>query len=472
MRNWNQLFIRHGWLLVQKANGVFDCTKETSENVEFLFQSLEKANIHYKYDLGKLSLCTKPMVEEDWIKVLDFEYRGRGEGLWFRPGAEQPKVAELDTYISGIVRQLNRLGFYTMGSCDGHDKRLAHVMVTMDCDQQSLKELLHSLVGRNVQWQERRNHAHLSFRLERLQLLDLAERLSLIDEAWVKKGSDFINEQNFRETLYELLMIPGVSGEEELVRDCVIEKLTPFVDHITVDHAGNILAEKTYNHGNGPTILLNAHLDTVYEIEADREIIKEENLWYSSTGILGADDRAGVTVLLHLAEHLSHNRAFSGKVKFIFTVEEEQGLIGASQVDKHFLWGTDAAIVVDRRGDGDIVTSCGGHIPFCDSRYGLFFEEVAASADLKGWAVTKGGSSDTRIWASHGIQSVNLSAGYNNEHTSQEILDVEACYNTAKLLKAVFTKGRDLKRLLRQIKQEENIVIMSRKKFAYQRWSS
>ena len=59
-----------------------------------------------------------------------------------------------------------------------------------------------------------------------------------------------------------------------------------------------------------------------------------------------------------------------------------------------------------------------------------FFEKVAAEEGLSGWATTIGGSSDTRIWTGNGIQSVNLSAGYWNEHTDEETLDVAACYQT------------------------------------------
>ncbi len=100
-----------------------------------------------------------------------------------------------------------------------------------------------------------------------MELLELAEQLSHIEENWVDKGYDFIKEQLFRYHLEELLMIPGESGKEEKIRAHVLEKLAPFVDYLTVDHAGNILAERTHRGVNGPTILLNAHLDTVDEIE-------------------------------------------------------------------------------------------------------------------------------------------------------------------------------------------------------------
>lgn len=62
--------------------------------------------------------------------------------------------------------------------------------------------------------------------------------------------------------------------------------------------------------------------------------------------------------------------------------------------------------------------------------------DAAIEAGLSGWKCTQGGSSDTRIWAEHGIQSVNPSAGYNYEHTDDEYLDVQACYGTVQLIQS------------------------------------
>ncbi|WP_235182901.1 hypothetical protein [Gracilibacillus boraciitolerans] len=113
--------------------------------------------------------------------------------------------------------------------------------------------------------------------------------------------------------------------------------------------------------------------------------------------------------------------------------------------------GTDAAIVVDRRGKGDIVTSCGGYIPFCDEAYGKFIERVSLEEGLTEWKCTNGGSSDTRIWAEKGIQSVNLSVGFMDEHTEEESLDIHVAYETVKLIKGIFNNAKDLRSVLREI---------------------
>ncbi|WP_062050458.1 M20/M25/M40 family metallo-hydrolase [Bacillus sp. JCM 19034] len=457
MKTWNQLLNRHGWLLSEEERNIFNCKNETELNLQFLWECLEKAHIPFTIKDDKLILLEEIESEARWIEALQFPSRGKGEGLWFRPGQESPKVRELDLYISGLVRQLNRLGFYTMGSCEGHGRRAAHVMLTKDCDIEMLKELLLAVDMKRIHVIERRNHYLLQLRCSEYELLDLAEKWSQIEGSWLGEGVESIKEQLFYRQLEQLLMIPGASGNEGRIRKYVMDKLSPCMDHLTVDQAGNVLAEKTYRNGLGPTILLNAHLDTVYELEEGRNIIKNGTVWSSSKGILGADDRAGVAVILHLVEHLYHS-SFNGKVKVIFTVEEECGLVGASKVDDYFLWGTDGAIVVDRRGNGDIVTSCGSFLPFCHQDYGTFFKKVAVDEGLSGWATTMGGSSDTRIWAGHGIQSVNLSAGYWNEHTDEETLDVAACYQTATLLKGVLKRGNELKNTIRKINRKQPVV--------------
>ncbi|WP_338453309.1 M20/M25/M40 family metallo-hydrolase [Niallia oryzisoli] len=395
-----------------------------------------------------------PISEAEWLQTIDFKQRGHGGFLWFEPGQEEPIVKELDTYICGMVRQLNRLGYYTNGSCDGHGRRRAYVMIVKnEKDINQLVQMLKAFGMKRVHIRETAQGYSNPFQMKQTELLDLAEKMSLVEEAWLTRGYEYIKEQLFYHLLDQLLSIPGASGNEARVREFVKEKLTPIVDYITVDRNRNLLAEKNYRSGHGPTIMLNAHLDTVKEMVSNRTIIKDNGIWSSSKGILGADDRAGVAAILHIAETLSQT-SFSGKVKFIFTVKEEIGLVGARNVDEYFLWGTDAAIVVERRGTGDIATSCGGYIPFCEEPYGRFIEEVAKSQGLVGWQCTAGGSSDTRIWAEHGIQSVNLSAGYNNEHTEDECLNVRACYRTVRLIQAFFEKGNELRRVLNGERRE------------------
>lgn len=451
LKTWNQLFTRSGWILEEQGKNTFDCKKETEENLQFLQACLEKADVQYVLKNRELMIVQELMDESNWIRAVEKAAKERRDtAYYFNPEYDELEICHLDLYMMGTVRQLNRLGFSTTLSCDGHDRRFPIIYLMKDIDIDLLTSILRLFGIPRVSFYEMRNHYKLSLRIKRSQLLDLAEQLSNLHSEWLEQGIEYIERQLLNQEIEQCLSIPGSSGEEDVIRKVVREKMKPYVDYITVDHYGNLLAEKTYGNGNGPTILLNAHLDTVYEIEPGRTIQKNGTIWTSSEGILGADDRAGVAIIVMIAKHLNQSD-FCGKVKFIFTVEEEIGLVGAQHVDEYFLWGVDAAIVLDRRGNSDIVTSCGGIIPFCSSQYGLFFEQVAKEIGLVGWACREGGSSDTGVWASHGIESVNLSVGYGNEHTAQEFLDVQATYQTYTLLKGIFQKGRELRRTLRNI---------------------
>ncbi|MBM7702112.1 M20/M25/M40 family metallo-hydrolase [Metabacillus iocasae] len=450
MKTWNQLFTRHGFMVKEEGINEFICWEETEENIAFLVESLENAFVSYKFEHGFLTIDSPVVSEETWLKGIDFKNRGRGEGLWFRPGKDEPKVKELDTYIAGVVRQLNRLGFHTMHCCDGHEKRRPSIGFVQSVNMDVVSNVLQAAGVSNFHVRSRT----ISLSLSRTNLLDIAENLAVLKKEWINKGSEWIKKQLFLHELEQCLSVNGGSGNEGEIRDYVVERLSSYVDFVTVDRTGNILAQKVCGTGRGPTILVNAHLDTVDIIEDGRKIIKEDAIWSSSQGILGADDRAGVTILIQLAQRLEMIK-FDGTVKFIFTVEEEIGLVGARNVDEYFLWGVDAAFVVDRRGAGDIVTSCGGYEAFCHQNYGVFVEQIAKTQELEGWKCTVGGSSDTRIWSAYGIQSVNLSVGYQHEHTSEETLDVDACYETFMLLNGVFQHGRELGRLVRELKRVE-----------------
>ena len=140
-------------------------------------------------------------------------------------------------------------------------------------------------------------------------------------------------------------------------------------------------------------------------------------------------------------------------MRYIFSVQEEIGLCGAREVTKSFLWNVDMAFVIDRRGTNEIVTSRGGYDPFCTAAFGTALERIARRVGYNDWLTVAGGSSDTYIWAQNGIESVNLSAGYQNEHTSDEKLDVGACYGTYKFLMEILNESRQLQGRIGRVRE-------------------
>lgn len=117
--------------------------------------------------------------------------------------------------------------------------------------------------------------------------------------------------------------------------------------------------------------------------------------------------------------------------------------VGARNVAKSFLWDADMAFVVDRRGTGDIVTSCGGYIPFCSASFANR-KNRPSSPWVPSMACGFGGNSDTRIGAEQGINSVNLSVEYANEHTEDEFLDIEVNYGAYEFVIQLLEESHNL----------------------------
>ena len=81
--------------------------------------------------------------------------------------------------------------------------------------------------------------------------------------------------------------------------------------------------------GEGTPIALCAHLDTVPLERAPTVIVEDGVVRTDGETILGADDKAAVTVLLLLLRDLAHEPP-AADVEVLFTAAEEIGLQGAS----------------------------------------------------------------------------------------------------------------------------------------------
>ncbi|SOC41465.1 M20/M25/M40 family metallo-hydrolase [Ureibacillus acetophenoni] len=426
-----ELMVRFGFLVEARVDGILciDSNLDNQQHFMDVVAVLKQRGITLHGE----------MVEEDFITILEDFFESTGESLFH---TNELAIHTVDIYVRGLVMQLNCLGCSTTYSCDGHGRRRAEVYFETVGVARKAKLLLEH-VGLTCRLENR----SVKIRNERYELPKFVSGLAELSKGEaddiMDKNSTLLKEQEYYRLLEELLSIYGVSGEEGQIREFVTQNLTQEVDHLEVDHYGNVLAQ--ISKGNGPTVLINAHLDTVYDFVEDREILKNGSIWSSSEGVLGADDRAGVCVALAIAKTI-RNSDFNGTVKFVFTVEEEIGLRGASKVAKSFLWDVDMAFVVDRRGTGDIVTSCGGYLPFCSAEFARQVERIGRIVHPGRWQTVPGGSSDTRIWAEQGINSVNLSTGYNNEHTSEETLDIQANYGTYEFVMLLMEKSQSLMR--------------------------
>lgn len=379
------------------------------------------------------------MEESQWLEALarasEQVSRLGKEGL-VDPQISELPLADIDLYLRGVVRWMNELGIHTAHCCDGHGEQTPNIVLLRPPTEEQwilLKICLPN--GLKLRRQRRQILLETEGHDDPRKLLpDFAERLHdlLQDRDLLLRYEAYLFKERH---LMQLLSIPGSSGREEQIRRAVRRKLRFLADKVYTDRCGNVLA--TLRCGDGPTVLLSAHMDVCQELVPGRKIVEDGTRLRSSSGILGGDDRAGIAIALHICEQIRRTN-FRGTLKLAFTVQEEIGLIGARNIDPRFMQDIDAAIVIDRRGNRDIVTSCGGVLPFCDASYGRLFERAGELAGMDGWRMTAGGSSDACVFADKfGIPTVNLSAGYQDEHTNEESLDYVAAYETAKLIKTV-----------------------------------
>lgn len=144
--------------------------------------------------------------------------------------------------------------------------------------------------------------------------------------------------------LKELLRIPGTSRKEEQVADYVVSclhKIGVPSNAIELDTAhkafdgscGNVIVHLAGNKP-GNTILFSAHLDTVPVCIGSEPILDGDSIVSANplTG-LGADDRAGVCVLLETIEAVVSEGIPHPPVTFLFSVAEEVGMLGVRHVD-------------------------------------------------------------------------------------------------------------------------------------------
>jgi tripeptide aminopeptidase len=145
-----------------------------------------------------------------------------------------------------------------------------------------------------------------------------------------------------RRIVLDLLAIPGGSGNEKDVADQIVKRLREAgcpADAISFDMAhtktplrGNVgnLIVKLPGTMPGPRRLFMAHMDTVPVCIGTKPVVagrfvKSGN---PATG-LGADDRAGCSVVLSTATQILREKLPHPPLTFFFAIQEEIGLYGA-----------------------------------------------------------------------------------------------------------------------------------------------
>jgi tripeptide aminopeptidase len=156
------------------------------------------------------------------------------------------------------------------------------------------------------------------------------------------------------ESFVALCRIPSPSGQEAACAEWVAGALRGMGLAAERDAEGNLLARIP---GRGPrALLLCAHLDTVEPVAPIEPVLVEEGWENAHPGILGADNKAAVAVILELARRCAVEGSPVG-LELLFTVEEEVGLLGAQRFDAGRLSAAFGYVFDHATAIGDVVVA-------------------------------------------------------------------------------------------------------------------
>jgi hypothetical protein len=202
-----------------------------------------------------------------------------------------------------------------------------------------------------------------------------------------------------------------------------------------VDDVGNIHIDNRKTTTTSSRTLFTAHVDTVHNTEG-RQLVESVSVNGVNTlrltpppygtpaeytsNCLGADDTAGVLMLLHLLK--SNVPAY-----YIFTRGEECGGIGAGHLAEHhkdLLAEFDRAVAFDRRGTSSVIThQMVGRT--CSDKFAEALSDALGTDTLMYAPDDTGSYTDTAEFIDVIPECTNISVGYEREHSANETLNLD-----------------------------------------------
>ncbi len=192
------------------------------------------------------------------------------------------------------------------------------------------------------------------------------------------QNQPLLNRERMTELFLRLVQIDSGSENEAEICQFVAQRLSELgAEEVSIDNAseklggtgGNVFARFKGNV-NAQPVLLSAHLDTVSPTKGIKVVQTETEIKTDGTTILGADDKAGVALILEAIRTLRERNLPHPPIEVVFTIREEKGLLGAKVFDKSKLKSR-YGMVVDGAGEpGDLIVGSPTHIRFEAIFYG------------------------------------------------------------------------------------------------------
>lgn len=203
----------------------------------------------------------------------------------------------------------------------------------------------------------------------------------------------------------ELTKLTYIYGTEHL-----LEKYLP--SGFEKDQFGNYF----YKIGDSQT-MFTCHLDTATDkVQKVKHVIKGNIISTDGSTILGADDKAGMTVLLYMIE-----KNVPGL--YYFFIGEEVGCIGSNAASAMDFSSYKRCISFDRRGYSSIIThQLGGRC--CSDDFAKSLCEKLKGHNLFYEPDPTGVVTDSAMFTNQISECTNISVGYFKEHTKSEYQDI------------------------------------------------
>ena len=209
-----------------------------------------------------------------------------------------------------------------------------------------------------------------------------------------------------------------------------------------LDHYNNLFITKNTTNPEHYVCIV-AHLDSVHNIITPRNINIKNGVISSSltrSNIkcgLNADDCNGILVALQLLEKIPN-------LKVCFTTEEEVGGVGASETkyNRKFFENVNYLIQADRRGSSDLIYFTNGIITASSE----FIADISDLMDKYNYNLVEGVFTDIGIISDQfNISGINVSCGYYNEHTTDEVCVISELQNCLNFVYEIITTVPDKK---------------------------
>jgi hypothetical protein len=204
------------------------------------------------------------------------------------------------------------------------------------------------------------------------------------------------------------------------------ELFSKLPESLQQDEFGNLFIEI----GENTSCMFTSHLDTASQEKiVVKHVIENNIIKTDGNSILGADDKAGVTIMLYMIENKIPGL-------YYFFLGEERGCIGSKKLaNKHRknpLPNIKKVISFDRRGNNSIITFQSSS-RCCSQNFALQLAEELNNKSKKEKTIDlefnyvldpTGIYTDSYQFTTIYPECTNISVGYQNEHTKRETQDM------------------------------------------------